>query len=41
MNEDISKILSDWEFDSENQVRIIKADDGRDVLQVRQPLGIE
>ncbi len=41
MNDDITGILADWEFNSENQIRIIKANDGRDVLQVRQPLGIE
>jgi hypothetical protein len=41
MTNDISDILNDWEYDPDNPVRIIKADDGRDVLQVRQPLGIE
>lgn len=38
---DITDILRGWEFDSDNQMRIITADDGRQVLQVRQPLGIE
>ena len=38
---DITKILDSWEFDPDNQVRIIRADDGREVLQIRQPLGIE
>ncbi len=38
---DITDILRSWEFETENQVRIIKALDGRRVLQVRQPLGIE
>jgi hypothetical protein len=38
---DITSILREWEYDSGNLIRIIKADDGRDVLQVRQPLGIE
>ena len=41
MNGDITDILKEWEFDSDNQIRIIQADDGRQVLQVRQPLGIE
>jgi hypothetical protein len=41
MNEDITSILRNWEYDPDNSTRIIKADDGRDVLQVRQPLGIE
>ena len=38
---DITDILKAWEFDSEHQIRIIKANDGHEVLQVRQPLGIE
>lgn len=41
MNHDITDILNDWEYDPENLVRVIKATDGREVLQVRQPLGIE
>ncbi len=41
MSADITRILQEWEYDSGNLIRIIKADDGRDVLQVRQPLGIE
>ena len=41
MSADITGILRDWEFDSDNQIRIVQADDGRQVLQVRQPLGIE
>jgi len=38
---DISGILTNWEYDPEDSIRIIKASDGRDILQVRQPLGIE
>jgi hypothetical protein len=38
---DISDILNEWEFDPDDQVRIVRAADGRQVLQVRQPLGIE
>jgi len=41
MSADISDILREWEFDSDNQIRIVQADDGRQVLQVRQPMGIE
>ena len=41
MSDDISNILNNWEYDPANSIRIIKADNGRDVLQVRQPLGIE
>jgi len=38
---DITDILNDWEFNPNDQVRIVKTGDGREVLQVRQPLGIE
>ncbi len=38
---DISEILNNWAYDPEDQVRIIKTSDGREVLQVRKPLGIE
>jgi hypothetical protein len=41
MSGDITDILRSWDFDGDNQVRIIQAADGRDVLQIRQPLGIE
>ena len=41
MSADITEIIREWEYDSDNQIRIIQADDGRQVLQVRQPLGIE
>ena len=41
MGTDITRLLEEWPYDSENSVRIITADDGRSVLQVRQPLGIE
>jgi hypothetical protein len=40
MSADITEILREWEFDSDNQIRIIQAEDGRQVLQVRQPMGI-
>jgi uncharacterized protein YhaN len=41
MSADITDLLREWEYDSDNQIRIVQADDGRQVLQVRQPLGIE
>ena len=41
MSEDITDLLKAWKYEPGDQIRIIKADDGRDVLQVRQPLGIE
>ncbi|MFW5716203.1 MAG: UvrB/UvrC motif-containing protein [Spirochaetota bacterium] len=41
MSTDITRLLEEWPYDSDNSVRIITAEDGRRVLQVRQPLGIE
>jgi len=41
MSGDITDILKSWEFEADNQIRILTAEDGRQVLQVRQPLGIE
>jgi excinuclease UvrABC nuclease subunit len=41
MSTDISRLLEEWPYDDENNIRVITADDGRSVLQVRQPLGIE
>ncbi|MFW6363064.1 MAG: UvrB/UvrC motif-containing protein [Spirochaeta sp.] len=41
MNSDISRLLQEWPYDPKNPIRIIPADDGRSVLQVRLPLGIE
>ncbi len=38
---DITDILNNWAYDPEDQVRIIKAVDGHEVLQVRKPLGVE
>lgn len=40
-HEDISDILAGWEFDPGHKVRIIVARNGRSVMQVRLPLGIE
>lgn len=41
MNSDIGRILSEWPYDQEHSIRITSADDGRSVLQVRLPMGIE
>lgn len=41
MSRDISHILREWKYDPDNAIRIILADDGHKVMQVRQPLGIE
>ena len=39
--QDLGPLLNDWPFNPERNVRIVRAVDGRDVLQVRLPLGIE
>jgi hypothetical protein len=41
MNHDLSSVFKDWPYDPENTTRIVAAEDGREVLQVRLPLGIE
>jgi hypothetical protein len=34
-------MLKSWPYDPEHDARIIRGDDGREILQVRTPLGIE
>lgn len=41
MDREISVLLADWEYDPEHPTRMINAADGRLILQVRRPLGIE
>lgn len=41
MSSDLTDLLREWPYDSEENIRIVEADDGRSILQVRQPLGIE
>ena len=38
---DLRKVLQSWPYDPEHDARILRGDDGRDILQVRTPLGIE
>lgn len=38
---DLRKILKSWPYNAENDARIVRDDDGHEVLQVRTPLGIE
>src|ERR1017187_9568963 len=38
---DLRKILKSWPYDPEQDARIIRGDDSRDLLQVHTPLGIE
>jgi hypothetical protein len=43
MNErvDLRRILASWPYDPEKDTRLVPGEDGRPVLQVRTPLGIE
>ncbi len=41
MSQDLSHILRDWPYDPRETIRLITADDGREVLQLRLPLGLE
>lgn len=38
---DIRELLAGWPFDPENDARIVRGKDGREILQVRTPLGLE
>jgi hypothetical protein len=38
---DLRRILKGWPYDPEQDARIVHGDDGRELLQVRTPLGIE
>ena len=38
---DLRPILRGWPYDPEHDARIIRGEDGRELLQVRTPLGIE
>ena len=38
---DLRKLLKSWPYDPENDARLVRGDDGRELLQVRTPVGIE
>ena len=38
---DLHRLLESWPYDPDNDARVVRGDDGREVLQVRTPLGIE
>ena len=38
---DFRQLLEDWPFDPANDLRVVRGDDGRELLQVRTPMGIE
>jgi hypothetical protein len=40
-SDDIRRLLRSWPYDPEQPARLVRGDDGREVLQVRTPLGLE
>jgi tetratricopeptide (TPR) repeat protein len=38
---DLRSLLADWPYDPDNDARVVRGEDGREILQVRTPLGIE
>jgi hypothetical protein len=38
---DLRKLLQSWPYDAEHDARMLRGEDGREILQVRTPLGIE
>ena len=38
---DLSELLDAWPYDPDNELRIVQGEDGRELLQVRLPLGLE
>jgi hypothetical protein len=38
---DIRKVLQSWPYDPDKDARLTQGDDGREILQVRTPVGIE
>ncbi|MDF1568871.1 MAG: UvrB/UvrC motif-containing protein [Spirochaetaceae bacterium] len=38
---DLTGFLKDWEYNEEDNVRFLTGEDGREIMQIRQPLGIE
>jgi oligoribonuclease NrnB/cAMP/cGMP phosphodiesterase (DHH superfamily) len=41
MDRDLKALLESWAYDPDDCVRVVKLGDGREVMQVRLPLGIE
>jgi hypothetical protein len=38
---DLRRLLKTWPYDPEKDVRVVRGEDGREIVQVRTPLGIE
>ena len=41
MSHDLTQLLSEWPYDPNDNIRVVTAEDGRQVMQLRLPLGIE
>jgi DNA-binding XRE family transcriptional regulator len=41
MQKDIRELLDEWAFDSQNNIRVVEGRNGRLILQVRLPVGLE
>jgi hypothetical protein len=39
--QDLTQLLTSWEYDESKPIRRLKAEDGREIIQVRLPLGLE
>ena len=38
---DLRRLLASWPYDPEKDARVVRGEDGREILQVRTPIGIE
>ena len=38
---DLTQLFREWEYDEENNVRFLTGEEGQELMQIRQPLGIE
>src|SRR5215210_2647502 len=38
---DLREFLNGWPYDSDNNVRLARGEDGREIIVVRQPMGLE
>jgi len=38
---DLGPLLKSWPYDPENDARVVRGRDGRELLQIRTPVGIE
>lgn len=40
-SDDLKELFESWPYDPDDNVRIVKGDDGREIMQVREPLGVQ